>query len=262
MFGFVFRKTLFDAWDHILGLFLANICFLALTALTGFFWNLGAKGTIGPALTFLLIAFTVLVSSFYSVLISAYAANVSRGRGRGQAMEGAAGTVKTHVPHALFLAFILLVLAVNILFAVPFYMSMGGFTGPMMAFVGLFLALFLAANFQYYLPLCMIRREESVVEIIKYSFAYALDNKGTTAALLVQGAVMLLLSVPFVGIIPGFAGILLWDTLAVSLLNKRYVIAEEREVDKTEVPWEEVLEAMGKKRYERRRFISLLFPGR
>ena len=186
MFGFLFRKTIFDGWDHILGLFLANIGYLLLLALGFQFWSLCSKGILPLHVTALLLVLVILLFSLYSMGIARYASNIAGGARRGQGLEGVPETVRTHVPHAMLFAFITLVIVVNLLFAMPFYMSMGGFTGPMMAFVGLFLALFLAANFQYYLPLCMIRREESVVEIIKYSFAYALDNKGITAVLMLR----------------------------------------------------------------------------
>jgi hypothetical protein len=62
--------------------------------------------------------------------------------------------------------------------------------------------------------------------------------------------------------VPGFTGILISDTLAAMLLNKRYVMAEEREAEKSAVPWSDVLETMNQKRYMSRKFISLLFAGR
>ena len=262
MFGFLFRKTIFDGWDHILGLFLANIGYLLLLALGFQFWSLCSKGVLPLHVTALLLVLVILLFSLYSMGIARYASNIAGGARRGQGLEGVPETVRTHVPHAMLFAFITLVIVVNLLFAMPFYMSMGGFAGPLMAFVGLFLSIFLMANFKFYLPLCQIRPEEGVVEIVKYSFAYALDNRRVTFLLLLRSALDLLVSVPFVGIIPGFAGMLLSDTLAAEILNRRYVLAEERDVEKTAVPWDEVLDGLGKKRYDKRRFISLLFPGR
>lgn len=262
MYSFLFRKTVFDGWDHILGLFLANIGYLVLLALGVLWWHLNANGTLGLLPALLLIVATILVFSFYSMGIAGYTANINDGARKGQALSGVTDVVRTHVPHVLMYAFIMVVIAVNFIFAIPFYMESGGFAGPMMAFVGMFLSFFLIANFKYYLPLCLIRQDEGVVEIVKYSFAYALDNKGITLMLLLRSAVDLLISVPFAGIIPSIGGILLSDTCATSLLNRRYLLAEEREVEKSSVPWDDVLDTMNRDRYEKRRFVSLLFPGR
>jgi cell division transport system ATP-binding protein len=48
-------------------------------------------------------------------------------------------------------------------------MNTPGFLGPMMAFVGLFLSVFIIAGFKFYLPLCLLRPEDGVMEIVKYS---------------------------------------------------------------------------------------------
>ena len=262
MYGFLFRKTIFDGWDHILGLFLANIGYLALLAAGALWWYLNAKGMLNILPAFLLIVVSIVLLSFYSMGTAAYVSNAADGLRKKQAVKGIAETVKKHIKHAFMHAFIVVVVTVNILLAMPFYMEMGGFAGPMLAFVGLFLSVFLIAGFKFFLPLCILRPEESVVDIVKYSFAYLLDNKGPSFVLLLRSAADLMLSVPFAGIIPGFAGILLSDTCALKILNNRYVLAEERNVDKTAVPWDEVLDPMGKQRYARRKFLSLLFPGR
>ncbi|MDO4846114.1 MAG: hypothetical protein Q3977_05805, partial [Oscillospiraceae bacterium] len=222
MFGFLFRKSIFDGWDHILGLFLANIGYLALLASGALWWYLNGKEALELPLTILLIIVTIVMISFYTMGIAGYAANIIDGAQKGKALKGVISVIKTHIRHVLFHAFITLVIVMNLLFALPFYMSIEGFLGPLMAFVGLFLALFLLANFKYYLPLCLIRSRENVVEIIKFSFAYALDNNGTTLVLLLRSAADLLLSIPLAGILPGFAGIILSDTCATAILNRRY----------------------------------------
>ena len=262
MFVFLFRKTLFDGWDHILGLFLANICYMVLFAVGALWWYLYSKEMIGLLLQFLLLVITILVISFYTMGITGYASNITERARKGQAIKGVWPFVKTHIRHVLMHAFISLMIVMNFLFAIPYYLNMEGFSGPMFAFVGLFLSVFLLAGFKYYLPLCWIRPNEGVVEIVKYSFAYALDNKGITLVLLLRSALDLLISVPFVGIIPGFAGILVSDTCATAVLNSRYVLAEERSIDKTAVEWEDVLSPMGLQYYAKRKFLSLLFPGR
>ena len=262
MWGFLFRKTVFCGWDHILGLFLANLGYLVLLA-SGILWiYLHAAGIIGLTAEVLLIVVSVLLSSFFTMAMAAYAANINEGVSKGRALEGCREAVRSHVPHTLLHAFITLVIVVNFLYAIPYYLGMPGFFGPMMAFVGLFLSVLMIAGFKFYLPLCLIRPEESVVEILKYSFAYALDNKGITGLLLLRTVGDLLVSVPFAGIIPGFTGILVSDSCAADLLNRRYLLAEEKNVEKSAVTWDEVLDSTDRERYEKRRFLSLLFPGR
>lgn len=262
MYRFLFRKTVFGGWDHILGLFLANIGYLILLAAGALWWFLYVSDRLALPLLFLLIAVTVLISSCYTMGIAGYTANIGSGAAKGRALEGTVSAVRSHVPHVMMYAFITLVIIIELLFAFPFYMSMGGFMGPLMAFISLFLTVFLITGFKYYLPLCYLRPEEGVVGAVKYSFAYALDNKGITLFLLFITALCLLISVPFVGIIPGFTGILLTDTCMADLLNRRYVLAGERGVEKEAVPWDDVLDTMDRDRYEKRKFLSLLFPGR
>ncbi|MBO5999481.1 MAG: hypothetical protein J6P87_07315 [Lachnospiraceae bacterium] len=264
MYGFWFKKTIFYGWDHILGLFLANIGYLVLLGSCILWIWLRTNDHIGLAAELLLTVASIVAASFYTMVIAHYAANINDGAPKGQALKGAADTVRSHIPHILLHAFITTVIVVNIVYAIPFYMESEGFTGPMMAFVGLFLSIFLIANFKYYLPLCLMRPEEGVVDIVKYSFAYALDNKGVTFMLLLRSAADLLISVPFAGIIPGFAGILVSDTCAADLLNRRYLLAEEKNTEKSAVTWDETLDSLGDERgrVEKRRFLSLLFPGR
>ena len=262
MYSFLFRKTIFCGWDHILGLFLANILYMALAALGMLWFYLYSAGTIGLPAAILLIILTILLASLYSVGIAGYASNICRGAGKGRGLENVMDAVKTHVPHALLHAFITEVIMVNYLFAIPFYMGMPGFFGPMMAFVAVFLSIFLIANFKFYLPLCLLRPEDGVTEVVKYSFAYAMDNKAVTFVMLLRTAAGLLISVPFAGIIPGLAGILVADTCTAQFLNSRYVLAQERDREKNEVPVDDVLDTLDRDRYEKRKFISLLFPGR
>ena len=262
MYGFWFKKTIFYGWDHILGLFLANVIYLALMGSCLLWIYLHTKEVIGLPAELLLTVASILVCSFYTMVIAHYASKINDGAAKGRALEGAVNTVRSHIPHILLHAFITTVIVVNIIYAIPFYMESQGFAGPMMAFVGLFLSIFLIANFKYYLPLCLMRPEEGVVDIVKYSFAYALDNKGVTFVLLLRSAADLLISVPFAGIIPGFAGILVSDTCATDLLNRRYLLAEEKDTDKSAVTWDATLDTLGgeRARVEKRRFLSLLFP--
>lgn len=262
MYSFLFRKTIFDAWDNVLSFFLANFGYLWLFALEFFWLHLNATGKLDLPPCVLLMVLTMIAISFYSMLTAVFAHNILTGKKRGQVLEGAGNIIRTHIGHIFFHAFISLVICINAFFAIPFYIRMGGFMGPLFAFIGLFLSLFLIFNFKYYLPLCLISPDTGVLDAIKYSFAYALDNKGTTAVLMLRSLMDLLISVPFLTLVPGFTGILISDTLAAMLLNKRYVMAEERETEKSAVPWSDVLETMNQKRYMSRKFISLLFAGR
>ena len=262
MFGFLFRKTIFDGWDNILRIFLANILYIILLALEVLWWYLNAKGILALALTILLMLLTLVIISIYTMGVAVFTANICEGARKQETLKGIKETIKTHIPHCIMHSFIIAVVFVNVVFAIPFYLQMEGFMGPVMAFVGLFLSVFLVFNFKYYLPLCIIRSKESVLDIVKYSFAYALDNKGVTAGLMLRSALDLIISVPLVGILPGFTGILLSDNCATIILNKRYLMAEEKKVEKSEIPMNDVLFEMGKQKYDKRKMTSLLFPGR
>ncbi len=263
MYGFLFRKTVFDVWDHVIGFFLMNLGYVALFALEFLWWHLNSTEALSFAAAGLLMLLTLLAISAYTMLVNVFAHNVLNGAAKGQTLRGAGAFLKTHIGQILLHALIVMIVFVNAVFAIPFYMRMGGFAGPMFAFVALFLSLFLIIHFKYYLPLCRVNPEAGVLDVIKYSFAYALDNKGVTAVLMLRTLLDVAVSVPFFGVFPGFTGILVSDTCAAMLLNKRYVMAEEQEKeDKTLIPWDPVLETMNKKRYMNRRFVSLLFPGR
>ena len=262
MYGFWFRKTIFDAWDHVLGFFAANIGYDCLLATLFLWWHLNTTGALDMPLAVLLMIVSLIALSFYSMLIAVYAHGLLTGAKKGETLRGAGRILKTHVKHIFFHAFIVAIVFINIVFAIPFYMRMGGFAGPLFAFVGLFLSLVLVFNFKYYYPLCLINTEAGVLDAVKYSFAYAMDNKAETTAFLLRNLLDVLLSVPFLGIVPGLAGIQISDMCAALLLNHRYVIAEEKNDVKNRVPWNMVLERMNAKRYMNRRIISLIFPGR
>ena len=51
MYGFLFRKTVFDVWDHVIGFFLMNLGYLAFFALEFLWWHLNTTEALGFAAT-------------------------------------------------------------------------------------------------------------------------------------------------------------------------------------------------------------------
>ena len=106
MYSFLFRKTIFDAWDNVLSFFLANFGYLWLFALEFFWLHLNATGKLDLPPCVLLMVLTMIAISFYSMLTAVFAHNILTGKKRGQVLEGAGNIIRTHIGHIFFHAFI------------------------------------------------------------------------------------------------------------------------------------------------------------
>lgn len=264
MIGFFLKKNIFDGWDHFGGLFLCNAGFLFLLAACGFLWYQWSVGTISFAAMMLLVNCVLLIISLYSLGVNGFMYGASSQENKADKMfcfHKAKGAYKNNLKHFPMHFFLMAIVFNGMAYAVPFYYSMGGFIGGFLALLVIFMMIFVLLGLQYHFPLCMYKTDMGIIESVKISFAYAIDNLGWSLFLLFKTAFDLVISIPFVGIVPGAGAVSLSNMNMTRILFQRYTIAEKNRIDKTFVYWNDALES-DRLRYEKRTFKSLLFPGR
>ncbi len=235
MTGFFIKKAFFDGWDHLWGLVVLNLGFLALLGiLTLIPLSLGLPGTAAWMILGLICYHA------YSAVCAAVLRDAAEYRDiRFSAFRAA---LKAQGPAGLFYGVAQALPAGLFLLAAPFYLS-GGTMLSWFAFGTLFwcfLALQLALQ---WFPAVRAFLPGSWKAAIRKCFLLMADNLAFSALLYLYSAAGLILSVLAAFLMPGPSGIALGRVVALKLILKKYDWLEANpDSPRGKIPWDELLE--------------------
>ena len=255
MIGFFIKKAFFDGWDNLIGLVLYNLVSIGLLILL----LLASYLTEVSTLVWLLaIALTLLIFCLFSGALSNVCYEYSNYRRSGFSVfrEG----FSRYFKHSLFYFVFLLLMFVIAFVVIPFYLSINGVVGMLLAVVMLWVFIIMALIMPYYLALSSYLPGDGPFKTFKKCFLVMADNMGFSLFFALYNLVMIVLSVVTMGFIPGVAGMNLASHDAVKLIMLKYDYLEENpDTDKRHLPWEDIL-FEEKEKVGPRSFRSMIFP--
>lgn len=238
MIKFLIKKSFFGGWDNLIPQFLYNIATMSL--LTAFLFAYtaveeSAFSILIPILAGFLLLYCVLIFGIGGITKNWSEYQSSWGTGFGLA-------IKNHIPHIILFYLVALFCVLNIVVLIPFYLGLMNFFGLFVAFLQVWVTLFLLIALQYYIPLCMFLEDKKAFFIFKQCFALFFDNVGFSLFVSIKTVFDFLLSALSFFFIPGFTFINLSHMDAVNLLHQRYRWAKEHNIPKKSVNIYEMLE--------------------
>lgn len=254
MLSFFVKKAFFDGWDHLFGLVLENLGFLALIALGVFLPPLFGTATFGFYACLVLVVFLASIwwaTALYSMVGVADYASLS--------LRDFPKYLRAALIPGLQFGLLSCLVGAAVLVGLPFYLSRGGMIGAAAAGLLIWCSLFFALAFQWFLPL-KARFGGGFAKNLKKCLILALDNSFFSLFIFVYSLLSLVLSILLAFLLPGFAGMALGldDALKIRVLKYDWIEANPG-AKKNEVPWDELLreekELVGK-----RSLRGMIFP--
>jgi uncharacterized membrane protein YesL len=256
MFGFLIKKTFFDMWDNLLIIFVLNFGYILIFAGASSFL-LFIPG-LNPNLQ-VIIAVVV-----FSVVFWLYN-GAANGMARDMA-EYKKPTARDFLEHfkssfkmSLLYGALSGVFICILVFLISFYMGIENFFGAA-AFAFLFWGgvIWLAAS-QYVFPI-YFGLDKKFFKIIKKSFLIFFDNPIFTIGLLIGSLIIIGVSIPLFGMIPGIFTIQLWLNAGLKLRLYKYDYIEAKGADaKVKIPWDSLL-VEEKEKVGKRTLKGMIFP--
>jgi hypothetical protein len=241
--------------DSLMPAVLVNILFFFMTMGTGFALHYA------PDIPWL----TLGIALVYFVFISQYlliAALYARSAG-GKTSFGVremAHFFRTRWVTGLQLLLVLLGLAAVGFVSLPFYFSLGGIPGAIGAALTSWVLLLAFMSLLFLCPL-LVRGDNGFVGSVKKSFLLAVNNPGLTFFSSIVVLLQLIISAPFLFIIPGLSAVMLFSETLVSLMEKKYGwIASRGKEKNARIPWKDLLEPDSKDL--NRNLLDAIFPFR
>jgi len=255
MIGFLLKKSFFDGWDNLISIVLMNLGFILCLAAIFFLPSFG-ESVFGGASMFLVIP-GILLIHVYAGAVSALIREVSDFKSFEikKVVEGLRMNWKISLLLGLFNSLIFVI----IMIAFPFYISFGNFLGVAGAGFIFWVSFFWFVSIQYFFPV-YTRLEGSFLKSIKKCVLISLDNPGFSIFSLIYSAILLVLSVITAFMIPGIAGILLFQQNAIKLRIYKYDWLEENpDGDRKKIPWDALLYE-DRERIGPRSIKGMIFP--
>ncbi len=238
MIGFLIKKTLYDLWDNMFRIVLLNLGFFLCTAvpllpvlLPGIFGSnlfvliFSVIGILICSIYLATAAFTVKsVSDYGNFTFQDFFKNIKKAWLAGIAMF-------------VFLFIIYVVLTI----VIPFYSSMASLLGLILSAILVWVVIFAFLSFQFYFSVYS-RLGMNIIKSFKKCMLISLDNTGMAIFLLIHNTLALLVSIIFVFMFPGPAGVLLYldEALRLRLLKYDYLEANP-EANRKKIPWDALL---------------------
>ena len=236
MLGYLVTKTFFDLWDNWIASLVCGLFFWGTTALAFWLGPLGGAAGWVAALVVSLALNAVAAVVFFHVTEKSQEFNVGR-------------SLVSAVLFSLLASGTVLVSALG----VWFYSSTAGLLGLSLAFLGLWIVLFLAAGSSFFLVL-LPHFQGAFFKSLKASFQIAAENPGMA---LMNFAGTLILSASAIVLLPGLGGAVLYQNNVREILRRRYEQKESQPGMKPD--WKELM-APEISVLQKRDFQSLLRP--
>ncbi|NNM68105.1 MAG: hypothetical protein HKM06_08865 [Spirochaetales bacterium] len=236
MLGYLVTKTFFDLWDNWIASLVCGLFFWGTTALA--FW----LGPLGGALGWLIGLMLSLALNAAAAVVFYHVTDPSQEFNVGRAVVAA-------VLFSLLASGTVLVSALG----VWFYSSTTGLLGLSLAFLGLWILLFLAAGSSFFLVL-LPNFQGSFFQSLRASFRIAAENPRLA---LINFAGTLILSASAIVLLPGLGGAVLYQNNVREILRRLYEQKESQPGTKPD--WKELM-APEIAVLQKRDFHSLLRP--
>jgi uncharacterized membrane protein YesL len=244
MILFHIKKSFFDGWDNMFGLFLGNILMAA--AIGGealLAWAMLAnRGGVPLSLVELVILGAGFV--LLSVVTGAVAWFVNRmadfsRAGLKDLLEGLKRTAGRSALFGLLSFTLITVLAVGLVF----YMVRSDILSQLAFGLLVWTSAFLILALQHFFPV-MVRLDGRFRKILRKCFMLALDNLGYSIYLLVWHLLGAVVTIFTAGLVPGAAGILLSGCVGMRLRVYKYDWLEANPgAKRSALPWDELIKA-------------------
>jgi hypothetical protein len=254
MIGFLLKKSFYGLWDNLYRLAMINVGFIVtLTLPLMASVALSAIPVLSMAIALASLYWAGVYLTAVSRAVSAFADN--RGFGFSDFLAELRGSFKT----GALVMFFGLVIALVALIVLPFYAAMGGAPGVFLAALNFWVLIFGVLALQFFLPL-RSRMGGGVRKLAKKSFLIFIDNTGFALVTALYMLLLSALSLFFVFLIPGPAGMLyvLDESLRLRLLKYDYLEAHP-DADRRKLPWNDILEEEREKTGTRS-LRNLIFP--
>jgi hypothetical protein len=257
MIGFLIRKTLYDLWDNMFKIVVFNMGFLAVIAIPIFLPALAAKYFGSIALEMILSAFGILICSVYLSAASRSIMAISD-YGSFRFIEFLKN-VKETWPAGLVMGLFIFLLYSVITIIIPFYLGIESLAGLALAAIVFWATIFAMLSFQFYFTVYS-RLGSKIIKSLKKCMLISLDNSGFVLFMFLHNIVVLMISVIFVFLFPGPAGVLLYldEALRLRLLKYDWLEANPGE-NRRKIPWD-VLLIEERERTGTRTFRNFIFP--
>jgi uncharacterized membrane protein YesL len=257
--GFLVKKAFFDLWDNLLRIVLLNLGYVAVLSLAYLsYYPLQLLSFIPERILFFLALFLDLgILLVYTGAVSGMAKEISDYKEPG--FRDFARFLKSSWPNSLLFALINAVLIFLLTAAMPFYLGIKSFFGPL-AFAFLLWSSFIwLAACQYFFPLYS-RLGGGLRQNLKKAFLLFFDNTAFSLVLFLGAILIFVLAAlpPF--LLTGLAAVSLWLNVGLKLRLLKYDYLEiNPEADRKRVPWEKLL-VSERERVGKRTLRGMIFP--
>jgi len=238
MIGFLIKKTLYDLWDNMFRIVLINLGFFICTAIP-----------LLPALlpsifgsNLFLLIFAVFGSFICSIYLATAALTIKSISDYGNiTFQDFFRNIKKALPAGIAMFVFLFIIYIVLTIVIPFYAAMSSIFGLIISALLIWVVIFAFLSFQFYFPVYS-RLGMSIIKSFKKCMLISLDNTGMAIFLLIHNILALLVSIVFVFMFPGPAGVLLYldEALRLRLLKYDYLEAHP-EANRKKIPWDALL---------------------
>jgi uncharacterized membrane protein YesL len=254
MFGFFIKKWFFDFWDNMIKIVLLNLGFIALLGVVVYVPFLLRFST---ALSIVSAAIVIVFFNLYVGGAARFTSEIADYDNPG--FKDFIEYVKEVWKSTIVLSIVSLLQLFLVVFAMPFYISLGGTMGLIALSIIFWASVVWWLAFQYYFPV-RSRLDSNLKKVLKKSFLLLFDNTGFSLGMAIFSLIVLALSVFTALLLPGFASILLLHQVGTKLRLYKYDYLEENpDANRKNIPWDSLLYDE-KERVGHRSLKGMIFP--
>lgn len=234
---FLLKKSFFDSVDNFLGFIICNLFSAIPIVGLYFFVKVNPEG-FKPGM--LVVAFILFVlASIISFGINCI--SFAWGNYRKSWLNEIKGNYKEHKGHCFLFVLMCVFILLSIAVCIPFYLNSLSYLGIFLAFFMVWLIIIVLVGLIYFCPLMKYFPNEKPGKTFVHSISLAFRNAGFTFFVLICTLVQFVVSVFTCSIIPGIAGMGLFQADAVRLLLLREKYMLDNNVSKRKIDYSEFL---------------------
>lgn len=254
MFGFFIKKWFFDFWDNMIRIVLVNLGFIALLGVAVYVPFLLRFSTV---LSMVSAAVVIVIFNLYVGGAARFVSEIADYNGPG--FKDFIEYVKEVWKSTIAVSVITLLQLFLVVFAMPFYISLGGTMGLIALSIIFWASVVWWLAFQYFFPV-RSRLDTNIKKVFKKSFLLLFDNTMFSLGMAIFTLIVLVLSIFTALLLPGFASLLLLHQVGTKLRLYKYDYLEENpQADRKNIPWDSLLYDE-KERVGHRSLKGMIFP--
>jgi hypothetical protein len=257
MIGFLIRKTFYDLWDNMFRIVLLNLGFIAVVSIPIFIPSLAGSYFNSIALEMVLTAWGILICFIYLAAAALCVSSISDYSSFG--FSDFIKNLKIAWRPGLVMGFFVFVLFLIVSIIMPFYLGVESPVGLVFAAVIFWVTVFSLLSFQFYFTV-YCRLGKKVFKSLKKCMLISLDNVRFSIFMIIHNLIVMIISIVFVFMFPGPAGVLLYLDEALRLRILKYDWLEENPGEnRKKIPWDTLL-IEERERTGTRTFKNFIFP--